>query len=379
MLCIKDGIIHDAIHRKPYEADILVDQKKIIQIGKNLSTEGCEILDAKGLHIYPGFVEAHCHVGLSVYGAASAGKDVNESNDPLTPHLRAIDGVDGLDPAIEMAAKAGVTCAATGPGSANPMGGTFLAMKTWGHRVDDMVLKTPIAMKCALGENPKNCYGKSKISSRMTVAAMIRDILARARIYMDKIDAAKGDPTRLPPYDQKLESLLPVMRGEIPLKVHAHQVNDIFTAMRIAEEFDLKLTLEHVTEGHFIAEELAQAGYPLAVGPSFSDASKIEFSRKSWTTAGILAKAGCQVSIVTDSPVVPLHYLPLCAGFAIKAGMDPFDALRAITINPARHIGVADRVGSLEVGKDADIVVVDGSPFSIEGRVCHVLIDGRKI
>lgn len=379
MLCIRNGTVHTAVDREAFVADIMVDGGKIVQIARDIPQQGEESINAAGLDVYPGFVEAHSHLGLSVYGAADSGKDYNEYNDPLTPQLRAIDGVNPMDPCIEMAARAGVTCAATGPGSCNPIGGTFAAIKTWGHRIDNMVVKNPIAMKCAFGENPKNQYRRSKCSSRMTISALIRDTLAKARIYRDKVEAANGDPSKLPAYDQKLEALIPVLNGEIPLKAHAHQVNDIFCAIRIAEEFGLRLTLEHVTEGHLIVQDLVEAGYPLAVGPTFGHATKYEFRQKSWETAGILARAGCQVSLVTDAPVVPLHYLPLCAGFAIKAGMDPFDALQAVTINPARHIGVADRVGSLEVGKDADIAIFDGSPFSIEGTAKYVLIDGKVI
>jgi len=379
MLCIRNGQIHDGIHRDPYVSDILIDNGRIVKIAANISADDCQVVDAAGLRIYPGFVEAHCHTGLSVYGSAGAGREVNESNDPVTPQLRAIDGIDPADQALKEAARAGVTCIATGPGSTNVIGGQFLAMKTWGECVDDMVVRDPVAMKCAFGENPKSCYGKNRISSRMTIAAILRDTLSKAQRYMQKVDAAQGDPAKLPPYDQKMEALLPVMRKEIPLKAHAHQRNDIFTAIRIAKEFDLKLTLEHVTEGHLIVDKLSKVDYPMAVGPSFSDGMKIEYSRRDWSTAGVLAKAGCRVSIVTDAPVIPLWHLPMCAGYAVKAGMDPFAALQAITINPARQLGIEDRVGSLEVGKDADLVLMDGSPFAIETAVHRVYINGSCI
>ena len=234
-------------------------------------------------------------------------------------------------------------------------------------------------MKCAFGENPKRVYNSKTDSCRMTTAAILRDALARARRYAEKLDAAGDDVSKKPAYDSKLEALLPVIRGELPLKAHAHQANDIFTAIRIAEEFGVKLTLEHVTEGHLIADELAGTGYPMAVGPTMSHASKVELQNKSWTTPGVLARAGCQVSIITDNSVIQQENLPLCAGMAVKAGMDPFQALQAITINPARHIGVADRVGSVEVGKDADLVLTDGCPFAISTRVLRVLIDGETV
>ena len=234
-------------------------------------------------------------------------------------------------------------------------------------------------MKCAFGENPKRCYQKQGISSRMTNAAKIREALNKAKVYKAKIEAAGDDASKLPAYDQKSEALIPVLNHEIPLKAHAHQANDIFTAIRIAKEFGVGLTLEHVTEGHMIVDELAKENLPLAVGPTFGHASKFELQNKTWETPGILAKAGCHVSIITDAPVTPLHYLPLCAGLAIKAGMDEYDALRAVTINPAEHIGIADRVGSLEEGKDADVVIVDGCPFDVTGVIQHVLINGEEV
>lgn len=379
MILIKNGRIHTAVCEEVITGDILVDNGKIVEIGTGLSENGAKVIDASGLDVYPGFVEAHCHIGLDGYGIGYEGHDYNEMNDPVTPQLRAIDGINPLDPCMEMAAKAGITCFATGPGSSNAFGGTFVAIKPHGKRVDNMIVKFPIAMKCAFGENPKRCYQKTGISSRMTNAAVIREALKKAQVYKAKIDAAGDDVSKLPIYDQKSESLIPVLNKEMPLKAHAHQANDIFTAIRIAKEFDLDVTLEHVTEGHLIADELAKENLPLAVGPTLGHASKFELQNKSWTTPGVLADAGCQVSIITDAPVIPLHYLPMCAGLAIKAGMKEYDALRAITINPAKHIGIADRVGSLEVGKDADIVVIDGSPFSVESTVKHVLIDGEEV
>ena len=225
-----------------------------------------------------------------------------------------------------------------------------------------------------------SCYKDKSISTRMSTAAKLREILFKAQEYMRKIDAANGDEGKLPAFNLQLHALLPVMRGEIPLKAHAHQANDIFTALRIAREFNLRLTLEHVTEGHLIADELAkEKDVPMAVGPSLTFASKFELQNKSWKTPGVLANAGCHVSIITDNSVIPQQYLPLCAGMAVKAGMDPFDALKAITINPAEHIGVADRVGSLEVGKDADVVITSGCPFEVMTEVRAVFIDGVQV
>ena len=379
MICIKNGTLHTAVSKETFIADILIDGGKIVKIGKGLSADGAEVIDATGLQVYPGFVEAHCHIGLDGYGIGYEGHDYNELNDPVTPQVQAIDGINPFDPCMKMAAKAGVTCFATGPGSSNSIGGTFAAIKPVGTRVDNMIVKFPVAMKCAFGENPKRCYQKQGISSRMTNAAKIREALNKAKVYKAKIEAAGDDASKLPAYDQKSEALIPVLNHEIPLKAHAHQANDIFTALRIAKEFGVGLTLEHVTEGHMIVDELAKENLPLAVGPTFGHASKFELQNKTWETPGILAKAGCHVSIITDAPVTPLHYLPLCAGLAIKAGMDEYDALRAVTINPAEHIGIADRVGSLEEGKDADVVIVDGCPFDVTGVIKHVLINGEKV
>ena len=375
MICIKNGRVHDAVHREPYAADILIENGEIVKIGENL-TAG-EVIDASGLEVYPGFVDAHTHIGLDGYG--EPGADYNEMNDICCPQLRAIDGIDPMDQSFVYARNAGVTCVCTGPGSANVLGGTFTAIKTAGKRIDDMIVKAQVAMKCAFGENPKRCYNSKCDSSRMTTAAILREALMKAQIYLCKKEAAGDDLSKMPPFDMKLEALIPVLRREIPLKAHAHRADDIFTAIRFANEFNVRLTLEHTTEGHLIADELAKTGLCMAVGPSLGHATKVEVRNKSWQTPGILSRAGCHVSIITDCTVIPQQYLPICAGMAVKAGMDPFEALKAITINPAEHIGIADRVGTLEVGKDADVVIVDGSPFEVSGMVHRVLIDGKTV
>lgn len=375
--CIKNGLVFDGIVKDGQAVDILVMNGKIAEIGENLSSaEGIECIDAAGLRVYPGFVEAHAHTGLDGYAIGYEGQDYNEYNDSVTPQLRAIDGINPMDITFQKAAQAGVTCVATGPGSSNPIGGMFMAMKTVGTCVDDMVVKEVVAMKCAFGENPKRVYREKGDSSRMTTAALIRDALSKASLYLKKKEAAGDDISKQPAYDQKSEALIPVLKKEIPLKAHAHQANDLFTAVRIAKEFDLDLTLEHVTEGHLIAEELSKIGVPLAVGPTFGHATKFELQHKDFMTPGVLQEAGCQVSIITDAPVIPQENLALCAGFAVKAGMDEHEALKAITINPAKHLGIEGRVGSLEVGKDADIVITDGNPFSMETEVKYVWVDG---
>jgi len=375
-MIIRNAIIHDAIHREPYQGDILIREGKIVSVGG--TAQGEEVLDAAGLQAYPGFVDAHSHIGLDGYGGPTGMTyDYNEMNDICCPQLRGMDSYYPMDAAIPMALAGGVTTVAAGPGSANVLGGTFLAVKMRGKTVEEAMIRPAVAMKCAFGENPKRCYRDKCDSARMTTAAKLREILFQARDYMARKEAAGEDLTKAPKFDMKMEALIPVLKREIPLKAHAHRSDDIMTAIRIAKEFDLKITIEHCTEGHLIVEALKEAGVPVAVGPTLTNASKLELLNKSWTTPGILAAAGIPVSIITDAPVIPQQYLPLCAGLAVKAGMDPFLALQAITIQPARHIGVADRVGSLEPGKDADIVLTDGDPLVSSTAVKRVILNGE--
>lgn len=382
MLVIKNGLVHDAVNKTPYTADIVCENGKIISISGSVDvadSKEVEVIDATGLHIYPGFVEAHGHIGLDGYGIGYEGQDYNELNDPITPQLNAIDGINPFDEAFEYAREAGVTTVATGPGSSNVIGGTFTAIKTYGKRIDNMIVKDKVAMKCAFGENPKRCYKTKSIYSRMTTAAKLREMLYKAKEYNAKIKEAGEDISKKPAFDYKLEALLPVVNKEIPLKAHAHRADDIFTAIRIAKDLDVNLTLEHCTEGHLIVDELVKDNYPVAVGPSFGQATKVELKNKTFKTPGVLSKAGLNVSIITDCPVIPLQYLPLCAGLAVESGMDPFDALKAITINPARHLGIEDRVGSISVGKDADFVITDGVPFNIETKVRYTIIGSEIV
>lgn len=378
-LLIKNATLFDGVREEFYKADILAENSKIKAIGNDLTAADAGVVDAEGLYAFPGFIDAHSHLGMDGWGIGYEGSDYNEMNDVICPHLRAIDGFKPVQPSMKDAALGGVTTIVTGPGSANVLGGTFLAAKTVGRRVDDMLIKAEVAMKCAFGENPKRCYRDKSVSSRMTTAAKLREMLFKAREYMQKLDAAGDDASKKPAFDIKMEALIPVLRGDMPLKAHAHATEDIFTALRIAREFGVPITLEHVTEGHMIVEELAREKVPLAVGPSLGTASKFELRNKSWTTPGILAKAGCEVSIITDAPVIPQQYLALCAGLAVKSGMDRFDALKAITINPARHAGIADRVGSLEAGKDADIVLTDGCPFEVSTTIKAVYVDSMLV
>lgn len=385
-LLLKQGIIHNAITEEPFVADILVENGKIKKIAPVLEGKvinEAEVIDATGIDIYPGFVEPHCHLGLDGYAVGYAGQDYNEINDPITPQLSAVDAINPQDETFRMAREGGVTCVSTGPGSSNIIGGTFCVIKTYGKRVDDMIVKEKSAMKIAFGENPKNCYKEKGVYSRMSVAAKLREILHKTQIYEKKLEEAGYpdhiDYSKLPAYDDKLEAMLPVIRREIPLKAHAHRADDIFTAIRIAKEFNLDLRIDHATDGALIAEDLAKEGFPVAVGPSFGHAGKYELKNKGFETPGILADAGCQVSIITDSPVVEERYLTLCAGRAVFNGMKEFEALKAVTINAAKHIGAADRVGSIEEGKDADFVLIKGTPFSVDSRILYTIIDGKVV
>lgn len=380
MLLIKNGHIKTMVGSDLDNGSILIGgDGKIIAVGEDIDApDVCQVIDAQGKLVTPGLVEAHCHIGLHNEAVGWEGMDYNEGVDPVTPQMRAIDSIWPLDESFALARKGGVTTCCTGPGSANVLGGTFAAIKTYGKRVDDMIVKNPIAMKCAFGENPKRFYGqqgKKAPLTRMGTAALLRETLFRAKAYMEEKDAGME-----PKFDMKLEAMLPVMRGEIPLKAHAHRSDDIFTAIRIAKEFGLKLTLDHCTDGAVIAGELAKEGHPAFVGPSLGSKTKVELFSKSFETPGALHKAGVKVSIITDAPVIPQQYLSMCAGMAVRAGLPVAEGWRAITINPAESIGISDRVGSLEPGKDGDVVIWSDDPLVNVGAyaLCTV-IDGKIV
>lgn len=341
-----------------------------------------EAIDLHGFTVYPGFIDAHTHLGMWEDGLGFEGDDGNEDTDPTTPHLRAYDAVNPLDHCFEEARKAGVTTVITGPGSANPISGQMLAMKTQGVRMENCVIKEPAAMKFALGENPKGTYhpkGETPVT-RMATAALIREQLYKAKRYMQDMEKAQEDEDcDEPEYDMKCEALLPVLRGEVKAHIHAHRADDMFTAIRLAREFDLDYVLVHGTEGHKIAQELREEGAKVICGPLLCDRSKPELKELTPENPGILADSGVPVAICTDHPVIPIQYLPLCAGLAVKEGMDYEEALRAITIEPARICGIEDRVGSLEEGKDADLVVFAGDPFSVYAKPKLVMIGGNIV
>ena len=363
---------------------ILIDGKKIKAVGTVSQVKvpkNAEVIDAKGKLVLPGFVDAHSHLGMWEESIGFEGADGNEATDPVTPNLRAIDAIYPLDEGFENARAGGVTSVVTGPGSANVIGGQFAAIKTYGHAVDQMIIKEPIAMKCAFGENPKRVYNSKNQAptTRMAVAAILRETLSAAKDYAARKKAAKGDPLKMPAYNAKLEAMIPVVEGKLPLKIHAHRCDDILTAIRIVKEFGLKASLDHCTDGSLIAEEVRASGFPAIVGPSFGVKSKLELKNKSFKTAADLANAGVKVAIMTDCPVHEQGALPLFAAMAVKAGMEVDDALRAITINAAEISGIADRVGSIEPGKDADIVIWETNPLSVEAKVSRVFIDGEEV
>ena len=382
MILITNGRIHTAVGPTLDNGCILIKDGKIAEVARDIAAPaGAKIIDAGGRHVFPGFVDAHCHLGMWEDSIGFEGDDGNEMTAPVTANLRAIDAINPMDVTFKEAREAGVTSCATGPGSANVIGGTFVAIKTVGDRIDDMIIKDPIAMKCAFGENPKRVYSgqKKQPSTRMGTAAVMREALMKAKRYLETIERAGDDASKLPALDVQSEALLPVLRKEIPLKAHAHRADDIFTSIRIAREFNVDITLEHCTEGHLIADYLVKEGLPAVIGPSFGHRTKFELKNKTFETPAILDKAGVKVAIVTDSPVVPLSSLPIMAGMAVASGMSEEAALRAITINAAEIVGIADRVGSIEVGKDADIAIFDGHPFEISGKPWCVLINGQPV
>ena len=384
-MLIFNGVVH------PVDAPVIpngyveLENDKIKGVGPmEALPKGCEgpSLDVKGGHIVPGFVDAHCHLGLFGDALKFEGDDGNEATNPCTPHVRAIDGVNPLDRCFQEAREGGVTTVLTGTGSANPISGQGIVIKTLGAWVDQMVLKAPATMKMALGENPKTVYNgrKETPTTRMGTASVIRTELARALEYMDRQDKADTEAgTNAPGYDPRLEALIPVLRGELPVHIHAHRADDIATAVRICREYGLQFVVVHGTEGYRVTELLAAEGVGVITGPILTDRSKPELAGLTIENPARLAKAGVEIAICTDHPVTPIQYLPLCAAIAVRGGLEPEEALRAITLGGARLAGVAHRVGSLTPGKDADVVVTSGHPLEWTGSVEHVFINGIQV
>jgi imidazolonepropionase-like amidohydrolase len=385
MQAIINATLHTVAAGRIEGGTVLIDdQGRIAAVGADLAIpDGAEIVDAGGDHLFPGFVDAHTHLGIWEEGVGRAFWDGNEASDPITPHVRALDAINPRDPGLADARGAGVTTVCVTPGSANAICGQAVVVKTAGEVTDHMVVRQPAGLKMALGENPKGVYKpRDKMpSTRMGTAALIRQALVRAQAYLEKQARAAADPEQKPPdEDLQLESLALALRREIPVRIHAHRADDILTALRLGEEFDLQVVVEHCTEGHKVAEELARAGVPALVGPSLSSRSKVELRELSFATPGELARAGVTVALISDHPFVPIQYLPLCGGLAIREGLDPDTALRALTLTPAEILGVADRVGSLEPGKDADLALYRGHPFyDVQARCLRTWVQGHAV
>ena len=382
MKLIKNARIYTGTGEIIENGQIAFDEK-IRFIGTEYKGNADEVIDASGLTVTPGLIDSHCHVGLFGDSLGFEGADANEDSDPITPQLRAIDGINPQDRAFSEAVRAGVTTVVTGPGSANPIGGQFAAIKTFGVCVDDMVIKAPCAMKMALGENPKTVYNDKNQApmTRMGTVSVIRDALFKAVNYRDDWEEYNEDTEEndKPEFDMKLEALLPVINKEVPVKFHAHRADDICSAIRIAKEFDLIYSIEHCSDGDIIAEILKRENVAVNLGPTLTDRSKPELKNLSFDTYKRLSDMGLSVSIITDHPEITIENLSLCAALAVSNGMDEDKALSAITLTAARNCGISERVGSLEVGKDADIAVFTASPVSFNSKCKMTFINGQLV
>jgi imidazolonepropionase-like amidohydrolase len=385
---IVNGTIYSASNRPdvPFrmpKGTILIENGTIKAVGERVDIpEGSEVIDVAGSIVTPGLFDAHCHIGIYEDGATDAGNDTNESSDPVTAEVRALDAINPRDVAFKDAIAAGVTCVQTDPGSANIIGGQTVVMKTWGSSVaDELVIKFPSGMKGALGENPKRVYsGQDKMpKTRMGNAAVMRRALVQAQDYLRKKELAVDKPDKQPDFDLSKEALACVIRKEIPLRVHCHRADDILTAIRIAKEFDIDISLEHCTEGDKVLESVRASGFPVTMGPCLTDKSKLEVKDIGFAAPVALSKAGVKLALITDHPVFPIQYLRLSAGLAIREGMDEDFALLSITRFPAEIAGVSDRVGSIEPGKDADLAVWTKDPFEYDSKVLYTFIEGKRV
>ena len=382
MLVLKNGNVM-TMAGPAFVGDVAIENGKIVAVGQSLSYSDAEVRDVTGMTVMPGIVDPHCHIGMWEDAMGFEGADGNECTNPITPELRAIDAINPYDRCFEEAAAGGVTTCVTGPGSANVIGGQFVAIKTHGDSVEDMVLRFPVAVKAAFGENPKRVYnGKNQTpSTRMATAALMRKALIEAQEYNEKLERGKADPEKMPERNLGKEILARVIRRELPMKIHAHRADDILTAIRICREFKLRYTLDHCTEGYLITDKLKEALSEdcegIIVGPLLTDRSKIELKNLSFKAPKVLEQAGIEYAMMTDHPVTPEQYLPICTAVAVREGASEESALKAITINAAKITGIADRVGSIEVGKDADIAVFSGHPFDFRSRCVLTLVNGK--
>lgn len=382
MLLLKNGNVM-TMAGPAFVGDVAIENGKIVAVGQSLSYSDAEVRDVTGMTVMPGIVDPHCHIGMWEDAMGFEGADGNECTNPITPELRAIDAINPYDRCFEEAVAGGVTTCVTGPGSANVIGGQFVAIKTYGDSVEDMVLRFPVAVKAAFGENPKRVYdGKNQTpSTRMATAALMRKALVEAQEYNEKLEKGKADPEKMPERNLGKEILARVIRRELPMKIHAHRADDILTAIRICREFKLRYTLDHCTEGYLITDKLKEAlgedCEGIIVGPLLTERSKIELKNLSFKAPKVLEQAGIEYAMMTDHPVTPEQYLPICTAIAVREGAGEEGALKAITINAARITGIADRVGSIEVGKDADIAVFSGHPFDFRSRCVLTLVNGK--
>lgn len=364
-------------------ADILIEGSKIKAIGTFNEQDYPEaiIIDAKNQFVMPGIVDPHCHIGIDQSTIGWAGNDTNEITNPVTPELKGIDGIKACDEAFETALKGGVTTVCTGPGSANIIGGTFCALKTFGKTVEDKCMVAELAMKMALGENPKRCYQDKNIKTRMASAAILRDALTQAKMYKEtwdkyEKDIQEGKDANKPAYNAKWHSLKRVFEGML-VKIHAHQEDDILTACRISKEFGINSTIDHCTSGWTIPEKLKEYNKKVILGPTLGEKSKYELKDKSFESGKVMYENGITFGIMTDHPVLPLEYSRTQLAIFVAHGLPYLEGLKAITINAAKTVGIDNQVGSIEVGKDADIVIYDGDPLHYMTKVKTVLVRGN--
>ena len=380
MLLLKNGLIH-TMTGETFSGDILVENGKISAVGHDLSANDAEVIDLAGKFVLPGLIDAHCHIGMWEDGMGEEGADGNEMTHPITPELRAVDGLNPFDPCFKEARDAGVTTVVTGPGSANVIGGQFAALKTVGRSIEEMTLRDPVAMKAATGENPKGVYAEKKVAptTRMAIASLFRSTMTDAIEYQKGMEKEEDKPDR----DIAMDALLPVINRELTVKIHAHRADDILTGLRLAKEFNLKVTIDHCTEGYMITDvlkdRLIEQGAGIIIGPLLSERSKIELKNLTFAAPRILEEAGIPFAMMTDHPVIPIQFLPVQAGLAVREGLSEETALRSITRYAAEIVGISDRVGTLETGKDADIAVFDGHPFDYRTHCVLTLINGKVV
>lgn len=385
MIFIKNANIHGMNGKVCKKSCILINNDRIEEVGGNIDLskryiENLEVIDANGAFVMPGMIDAHCHLGMVEEGVKFEGMDLNEYSRPITPHIRAIDGINPRDKSFYKAIKTGITTVMTGPGSSNPIGGQFAIMKTNGICVDDMIVKQPAAIKIAFGENPKITFGKKSNMpiTRMGIAALIRETLFKAENYKAKKERSLSENLFFEK-DIKMEALMPVLKKEIPLKAHVHRADDILTAIRIAKEFDVNITLDHCTEAHLVLDYIEKSSFPVILGPNMSFNGKIETQNRELKSSILLKEKGIEFALITDHPVVPIEYLPLSAGLLVKEGLDEEEALKAITINPAKILGISKFLGTIEKGKIADIVIYDDSPLKITSKNLYTIINGKVV